>query len=687
MSQRFFRCPHCLLPHDEKQMFCPKTGRAIDRKRPTSVAPPPLEYAQKRASRERTPPPPTPPPPPPPQQVTPNAATDRSGKRELVGRTLSGKYRIKSVLGEGGMGTVYEGEHVAIGRAVAVKVLHPNQARKKDAVRRFHQEARAAGAIGHPNICEVYDFGTLDDGSPYLVMEKLVGETLADRIASEGGLPFDDVIDILIQVLSGLVAAHEKGVVHRDIKPENIFLTKRVGCPPVAKLLDFGVSKMVSPLLSGEREEDLDLTRTGMVMGTPYYMSPEQARGDRNLDARVDLWACGVIMYEALTGRRPYQAANYNALLLQILTTSPRSARELRPALPASFDAVIEKAMARSRDERYGTAAAFQRDLQQLRDRHAAAGALPLSAGELARHALFTAKPPRDLVDMAKQGGSASGNRASSRSSRSVADAARAERHDARSPIRPAAPRVGRATAPRARELPSSAPPSVPIGFEDTPSSLDIPITFSPDTPLSGEQLPILDINALDPSERNALQDVRRDERHDERSRRGDRWPPPPRPAAGRPPDPLDAPPPSTALPLPEEPEGDATEVFDHEYATSFDPESLGRRHDADATPLTARRAFRDTLKQDPLFPEDASAAIRAIQSARAERRREPEEPAEDETMVFAGAQVAAPPPPIPRAVNADDTVRMDSALEAELERARDRLTPQPFPVPRPKRS
>jgi len=210
---------------------------------------------------------------------------------------------------------VYEAEHVAIGRSVAVKVLHPSQARKKVSVKRFHHEARAAGAIGHPNICEVYDLGELDDGSPYLVMERMVGETLADHIVKQGALPFDEVLDLLTQVLSGLIAAHEKGIVHRDIKPENVFLTRRVGCPPIAKLLDFGVSKML-PL--GDREEELHLTRTGMVMGTPFYMSPEQARGDRDLDARVDLYACGVIMYEALTARRPFLAANYNALLLQI---------------------------------------------------------------------------------------------------------------------------------------------------------------------------------------------------------------------------------------------------------------------------------------------------------------------------------------------------------------------------------
>jgi serine/threonine-protein kinase len=356
---------------------------------------------------------------------------------------------VRSILGEGGMGTVYEAEHITIGRSVAVKVLHPNQARKKDAVRRFHQEARAAGAIGHPNICEVYDLGTLDDGSPYLVMERLTGETLADRIAAEGGLPFDDVIDILVQVLSGLVAAHEKGIVHRDIKPENVFLTKRVGCPPICKLLDFGVSKVIGSLIGG-KDEDLELTRTGMVMGTPYYMSPEQARGDRNLDARVDLYACGVILYEALTGRRPFTAANYNALLLQILSTKPKPARDFRPALPAGFDAVLDKALARNRDDRYRTAADFQRDLQALRDRHnTGAGSNVLAS---AMRALDAAAP-------------------------------------AAVPSPPPAPR--RAAMPPGPVPPRPGPTPPKRERQPTPSSVEIPIVVSGDTPLSGENMPI----------------------------------------------------------------------------------------------------------------------------------------------------------------------------------------------------
>jgi serine/threonine protein kinase len=434
MSQRFIRCPHCRLPHDVSQVFCPMTGKDVrDRGgRPVSSPPPPM--------RPVSSPPPAPGPPSPSSPMrAPLATSPASLARSLCGQTIGGKYVVRDVLGEGGMGTVFEAEHLTIGRAVAVKVLHPNQTRKKDAVKRFHQEARAAGAIGHPNICEVYDLGMLDDGSPYLVMEKLVGETLADRIAVEGGLPFDDVLDILIQVLSGLVAAHAKGIVHRDIKPENVFLTPRVGCPPVCKLLDFGVSKMIAPV--DGKDEDLDLTRTGMVMGTPYYMSPEQARGDRNLDARVDLYACGVILYEALTGKRPFTAPNYNALLLQIITADPRPARALRPALPDAFDAVLAKSMARRREDRYPTANAFQLDLQGLRDRK------------------------REVPAVSAHVGSAPGVRPAS------------------TPPRATVPRPGRSAMP-------FVPPAPPVPSL-TPSSIDIPIVVTGETPRSGENMPV----------------------------------------------------------------------------------------------------------------------------------------------------------------------------------------------------
>lgn len=356
------------MPHDAAVRVCPTTGRTLGSESP-------------RASRMSELPPPERKPEPlafdPKDRIAAQRAAQaaQSGERgtlpptrnlqtDLIGKTVSDRYRILGVLGEGGMGTVYDAEHMGLGRNVAIKVLSPSQAKKKVAVKRFQQEARAAGAIGHPNICEVYDLGQLDDASPYLVMEKLSGSTLADRITREGGLPFDEILDVMIQVMSGLIAAHDKGIVHRDIKPENIFLARRVGCPPIVKILDFGVSKMMPAFQGGD--EQLDLTRTGMVMGTPYYMSPEQARGERNLDGRVDVYACGVMMYESIAGKRPFLAPNYNALLLAIINTVPKSLREVRPATPPALEAIVARSMAKARDDRYPTANHVVRDLQAL---------------------------------------------------------------------------------------------------------------------------------------------------------------------------------------------------------------------------------------------------------------------------------------------------------------------------------
>ncbi len=532
------------------------------------------------------------------------------------------------------MGTVFEAENLAIGRTVAVKVLHPTQARKRVAVKRFHQEARAAGAIGHPNICEVYDLGTLDDGSPYLVMERLVGETLADRIASEGGLPFDDVIDVLTQVLSGLVAAHEKGIVHRDIKPENIFLTKRVGCPPVAKLLDFGVSKMISPLFSGEREEDLDLTRTGMVMGTPFYMSPEQARGDRNLDARVDLYACGVILYEAITGRRPYIAANYNALLLQILSTSPRPARELRPALPQGFDEVLDKSMARHRDDRFQSAAEFQRELQALRDRHPKVSG-SVDVHELARKGFSRSKIPIAAVAPV----TAPPPPQSPQSPQSPLSPHRSQP----APPRPSPARDGR----EARGARAAPPPPVPqrvwvepsadsespFAFpEDTPSSIEIPVLFS-ETPMSGEQHLELDLAAA--FEAAPVDDL-------------------------------------------------STEVSFH--ARESDTDTTERRTDLQHLSI-GKRPRVGNLRNVVPPPSGAPSPMRPPRSSPEFKTSDTDVDEADvdngATIVQSAATLASirRRPTKPHGMSPDDTVRMDSDLTDKIQEARDRLTTSPPPA------
>ena len=390
MSQRFVRCPHCGTPHDAKAAVCPTTGRRI-----RTAEPAPRDTLPRSPTTGFS-------------SSVPAVLEPLTDEPSLIGQVLGNRYRVLSVLGAGGMGVVYEAEHLGLERYVAVKVLNPVQAKKKNTVKRFQQEARAAGGIGHPNICEVYDMGWLEDGCPYLVMERLHGQNLADRVKKAGGLPFMEVVEVLCQVLAGLMAAHEKGIMHRDIKPENIFLARRTNADPVAKILDFGVSKG----MAGGPEEPLDLTRTGMVMGTPYYMSPEQARGERNLDARVDVYACGVMLYECLTGRRPFLAPNYNALLLQILTESPRPARERRPDLPPGFEPILRRAMARSRDERYPTAAAMRRDLlhvgKQLQA-EAAAAQVGLQAGPQAGPGGFAQAGPQAGPGGFAQAGSQAG--------------------------------------------------------------------------------------------------------------------------------------------------------------------------------------------------------------------------------------------------------------------------------------
>jgi len=513
MSERFVRCPHCRLPHDVQTTLCPVTNKPIVVERKSeagkvarvSVAPaaPVVEAPARRPLVEQPVPlvkPAGTPSKAPPAPVKGPSAPSRGryggvDARGLLGRTLEGKYKIKGVLGEGGMGTVYEGSHVTLGRAVAIKVLHPNQARKPEAVQRLYQEARSAGAIGHPNICEVYDVGRFDDGSPYLVMEKLEGETLAERISSEGALPFDFVVDVMSQVLSGLIAAHAKGIVHRDIKPENIFLTRRAGLPPIAKILDFGVSKV---LQGEEQEQGLELTRTGMVMGTPYYLSPEQARGDRTLDHRVDIWACGIMLYECLAGRRPFIAPNYNALLVQILQSTPRPIREVRPATPAGFEGVLRRSLERDRDKRYRSGADMQGDLQLLRDRHRpSASSIPIVTAAVP----VRAEPPSVYDAVITP---ASGEQAPVLNLSKLADEDTRVLRDLRSSVRiPAAPvatlpddaieeldidieldadATGTSRRARPSEVPSTRPSQVP-GADDTLYGMNMTGTIIPETP------------------------------------------------------------------------------------------------------------------------------------------------------------------------------------------------------------
>ncbi len=267
---------------------------------------------------------------------------------------LDGRYRLRDRLGEGGMGSVWLAENVSIkGSEVALKVMHSAFNADATVVQRFRTEAEATVRIGHPGIVKVFDFGELEDGTPYLVMERLHGESLADRLEREGALPPRDAASLLCTLLDALEAAHDKDIVHRDLKPENLFLA-RDGEQIAPKILDFGVSKIL-----GSDAERVKLTRTGALVGTPAYMAPEQAMGDTAVDKRVDLWAMGVILYELVSGRLPYDGQNYNAMLVQIVTGRPRPVTDHVPTLDPALVALIERAMARHPRARFASARAM----------------------------------------------------------------------------------------------------------------------------------------------------------------------------------------------------------------------------------------------------------------------------------------------------------------------------------------
>lgn len=276
-----------------------------------------------------------------------------------TGDLIDGKYRIVRLLGEGGMGAVYEGENTRIHRRVAIKVLHAGVAANADAVARFEREAQAAGRIGSEHIVEVLDLGQLADGDRYMVMEFMDGEALSNRIQRSGRLTAEQLYPIALQMLEGLQAAHEAGIIHRDLKPDNVYLIKsRKGQLDFVKLLDFGISKF--NVVGGE----FSMTRTGAVMGTPYYMAPEQAKGAKDIDTRVDIYAAGVILYEAVSGQVPFNADTFNELLFKIVLESPPPVEQVAPGLDLEFAAIISKAMAREPNERFPTAQEFQTALR-----------------------------------------------------------------------------------------------------------------------------------------------------------------------------------------------------------------------------------------------------------------------------------------------------------------------------------
>jgi len=268
-----------------------------------------------------------------------------------VGELIDGKYRLEGKIGEGGMATVWRAVQLPLDRPVAVKFLHAVEGPRSEAImQRFLREAKALAAVQHPNIVQILDFGSTVEKQPFMVMELLEGISLCEHLARTSVISLRELEDIMLPVISGLTAVHDAGIAHRDIKPENIFLNKSGGTM-VPKLLDFGVARAVEKAQTGLASAIP--TVQGLIVGTPQYMSAEQARGLPDIDKRTDIYSLGVILYESLTGRMPFDAAHFGDLIVMITGGRKVPFHALRPDLGMAFSELVEKAMARDRDVRF----------------------------------------------------------------------------------------------------------------------------------------------------------------------------------------------------------------------------------------------------------------------------------------------------------------------------------------------
>jgi serine/threonine-protein kinase len=315
-----------------------------------------------------------------------------------IGSVLDGRYRIDAILGAGGMGRVYKGEHTSLGRTVAIKVLHADLGRNKEATSRFQREAMAYGRLDHPNIVGVSDFGVLEDGALYLVMEALEGESLGERLTRERRVPWVEAVNIMRGILSGLRHAHDRGVVHRDIKPDNIFLARKDE-DVVIKILDFGIAK----LYAGSAD-DPATTRAGLTVGTPAYLSPEQAVGG-SITPASDLYSASIVLYEMLAGRAPYEDKEPLAMLTAHVSREPPWFRDVAAdvELPPHLEEVMRKGLVKVSAERTSSALDY---IQMLDDvlRGAGIEVAPMARAStsmaipIGPHAPISTPPPGSLM-------------------------------------------------------------------------------------------------------------------------------------------------------------------------------------------------------------------------------------------------------------------------------------------------
>jgi serine/threonine-protein kinase len=265
------------------------------------------------------------------------------------GRVLAGRFKLEDKLGEGGFGTIWRAEHVVLCAPVAVKIIDKDVSKDEEARARFMREARAAATLRSPHVVQILDYG-VDEGLPFIAMELLEGETLAQRLERVGRLTASETVRFATHIGRAVARAHDAGIIHRDLKPENVFIVKNED-EEIVKVLDFGVAKMDTAELGPKGTR----TRTGSLLGTPYYMSPEQAQGNKTIDRRSDLWALGVIVFECMTGKRPFESEGLGDLVLQICVRELPLPSELAP-VPDGFDRWFKKACAREAEDRFQSA-------------------------------------------------------------------------------------------------------------------------------------------------------------------------------------------------------------------------------------------------------------------------------------------------------------------------------------------
>jgi serine/threonine-protein kinase len=273
-----------------------------------------------------------------------------SGVRE--GDVLAGKYRIDQILGAGGMGVVVAAHHVALDEKVAIKFLLPDTLGNPEAIARFAREARAAVKIKSEHVAKVTDVGKLENGAPYMVMEYLDGGDLSGWLSQRGALPIEQAVEFVLQACEAIAQAHALGIIHRDLKPANLFVIRRPDGVLSVKVLDFGISKTTSLTGSGGSGS---MTKTSALMGSPLYMSPEQMQSTKDVDARGDIWALGVILYELVAGVAPFAGETMPELIIQVMSAAPTPLRNKRPDAPEGFEAVILKCLDKDRGRRFQT--------------------------------------------------------------------------------------------------------------------------------------------------------------------------------------------------------------------------------------------------------------------------------------------------------------------------------------------